>query len=436
MSTAHLQAPSRAIDTQARSPKEGCLATIQHSLPSVLKVTPRQVCRRRECASRGRFAVPPVPLGGVRPLQCRRLHSAFGVELPTATVGDEYDLGWPRGFDELFEVLNEVLGEGAFGIVKAVRHRVTGKRFAAKMLPKSRGKKGNWEGYAAMLQKEVSLWTAVQNSHDKHIVQLRGVFEDDDYVYLVQDICEGGDLHRLLKERKTLDEREAAQAIAGVLFMLAAAHDRNICFGDVKPANFLLETQYPCRRHLVDPSAPKGDLVVKGVDFGCSQKVNDGSKLAKRTGTPLYMAPEIFFGWYGLEVDIWAAGMMLYQLLCGKLPFFGERAEELKNGPKFLIVEALMDNELEFTGELWTAISDDAKDLISKMLDVEYNTRISARAALQHSWIQRYCEHPAVVFTQKEGITNNVIDLPGSPGTPVSRNSGIDGEKGGAGGML
>lgn len=349
-------------------------------------------------------------------------------------MSDEYDLGWPREFDALFEVLDEFLGEGAFGTVKAVRHRVTGKRFAVKMLPKSRGKKGNWEAYAAMLQKEVSLWTAVQNSHDKHIVQLRGAFEDDEYVYLVQDICEGGNLQRLLKERKTLDEREAAQAISGVLFMLAAAHDRNICFGDVKPANFLLEAQYPCRRHLVDSSAPKGDLVVKGVDFGCSQKLNGEDRLGKQTGTPLYMAPEIFFGWYGLEVDIWAAGMMLYQLLSGKLPFFGEKAEELKNGPKFLIVEALMDSKLEFTGEPWATVSDDAKDLISKMLDVEYSSRISARAALQHNWIQRYCEHPAVVFAKRDGVTSNIIDFPSSPGTPVSNNSGTDDHKGGAGG--
>lgn len=211
--------------------------------------------------------------------------------------------------------------------------------------------------------------------------------------------------------------------------MLASSHDRNICYGDVKPANYLLESHYPCRRHLVDPTAPKGDLLVKGVDFGCSQKLNEEGKLNKRTGTPLYMAPEIFFGWYGLEVDIWAAGMMLYQLLSGKLAFFGEKAEEFKKGPKMMIVQALMDNELDFTGEVWDYVSEDAKDLISKMLDVDYNSRISARAALQHSWIQRHCGHPAVVYTSKDGVqlpTANIFDFPGNPETPVSTNAGTD----------
>jgi len=152
---------------------------------------------------------------------------------------------------------------------------------------------------------------------------------------------------------------------------------------------------------MVDPTAPKGDIVLKAVDFGCSQKLNGKDRLNKRTGTPLYMAPEIFFGWYGTEVDIWAAGMVLYQLISGKLPFFGEKAEEFTKAPKMLIVQALMDNELEMTGGVWDSVSEEAKDLISKLLDVDYNTRISARAALQHDWIQRYCEHPSIVYTRK-----------------------------------
>lgn len=75
-------------------------------------------------------------------------------------------------------------------------------------------------------------------------------------------------------------------------------------------------------------------------------KLKDGEKLKKRTGTPLYMAPEIFFGWYGIEVDIWATGMMLYQLISGKLPFFGNFSEKLRKGPIFMIVQAVMDSEV------------------------------------------------------------------------------------------
>lgn len=436
-STVLLQTPPRALDTRAKpSAVSRSIATPQLAIAWRLKSSAACKSFGRGRNAQNGFAEAPVPLGGLRPLQRMRLQSPCGAG-STAVIpctGDEYDLGWPREFDAQYEVLDELLGEGSFGIVKAARHRVTGKCFAVKMLPKSRGKNGEWNRYVAMLRREVSLWTAVQNSHDKHVVKLHEAFEDDEYVYLVQDVCEGGDLQGLLKKQNTLDEREAAQAISGVLYMLAAAHDRNICYGDVKPANFLIETAYPCRRHQVDPTAPKGNLVVKGVDFGCSQKVNGEGRLEKRTGTPLYMAPEIFFGWYGLEVDIWAAGMMLYQLLSGKLPFFGDKEDEFCKGPKMLIVQALMDNELEFSGQSWDKISVDAKDLISKMLDVDYNSRITARAALQHNWIQHHCEHPAVVFADKESIrirTSNILDFQGNPDKPVSSSSGTEDRKGG-----
>lgn len=76
------------------------------------------------------------------------------------------------------------------------------------------------------------------------------------------------------------------------------------------------------------------------------KQVAEDSKLKKRTGTPLYMAPEIFFGWYGIEVDVWAAGMLLYQMICGKLPFFGDNSHSLRKGPTYMVVQAVMDSEV------------------------------------------------------------------------------------------
>lgn len=68
--------------------------------------------------------------------------------------------------------------------------------------------------------------------------------------------------------------------------------------------------------------------------------------LKKRTGTPLYMAPDLFFGWYGLKVDMWAAGMLTYQLISGKLPFFGDNVEKLANASPMAIMQAFMDSEV------------------------------------------------------------------------------------------
>lgn len=71
-----------------------------------------------------------------------------------------------------------------------------------------------------------------------------------------------------------MSESEASQVMAAILRMLEQCHEKGICFGDVKPANFMLKASYPCKRHLVDSEAPKGNLVLKAIDFGCSQIVS------------------------------------------------------------------------------------------------------------------------------------------------------------------
>lgn len=326
------------------------------------------------------------------------------------------DLGWPRTFAERFELEDKVLGEGSFGIVKPAVLKESGKLFAAKLLPKN--VPGDWERYSALLQREVMHWKQLQDC--QQVVQLEGVYEDDDYLYIVQELCTGGDVQHFIQKRRNLTEYEASQIITPILKMLAACHEKNICFGDVKPANFMLKKPYPCKRHLADPSAPTGDMIVKGIDFGCSQKISEEGKLKKRTGTPLYMAPEIFFGWYSVEVDIWAVGMMLYQLIAGKLPFFGDHAERLKKGPTFMIVQAVMESDLDFSGDVWNGVSEDLKELIGALLDVDYNTRLTAKAALHHPWIKRHSRDNVIV----KGPLGNIIKFPGSSGTPVLRSGG------------
>jgi serine/threonine protein kinase len=107
-----------------------------------------------------------------------------------------------------------------------------------------------------------------------------------------------------------LSEAEAATVIRCVLEFLAAAHAQDICYGDIKPANFVLRSLYPSIAHLLDPSKPKGELRVTAIDFGCCQAVSSEDCLpdSRITGTPMYMAPEILEGCAGKEVDVWAAG--------------------------------------------------------------------------------------------------------------------------------
>jgi serine/threonine protein kinase len=160
--------------------------------------------------------------------------------------------------------------------------------------------------------------------------------------------------------------------------------------GDVKPANFAIRDLYPSIHHLMDPSKPKGELVIRAIDFGCCQQFNDDCLLPKFTGTPVYMAPEVLMGCPGLQMDVWATGVMLYELLSGRFPFWACDPLELDAMTPAQLREGIIRGQPRFDDDIWVFISPDAKDLISRMLDRSVSERITAAQALQHPWLQRF----------------------------------------------
>ena len=94
-----------------------------------------------------------------------------------------------------------------------------------------------------------------------------------------------------------------------------------IVHGDVKPANFMLKQRFRDPLRALERGAPQGSWL-KAVDFGCSQSYRSKTSLSRRTGTPVYMAPEVFKRDYLQASDMWSLGMMMYQLLTGRFPFW------------------------------------------------------------------------------------------------------------------
>jgi len=141
----------------------------------------------------------------------------------------------------------------------------------------------------------------------------------------------------------------------------------------------------------------KNDLEIKLADFGLS-KVYNGQAMFTACGTPYYVAPEILTGdGYNSKIDTWAAGVLLYVLLSGRLPFSGETDVDL--------FKAIMDADLIWKKPQFDTVSDDAKDLIQKLITKDIDSRLTAEEALQHPFItQNSNENPLSTAEVYEGL--------------------------------
>jgi serine/threonine protein kinase len=214
-----------------------------------------------------------------------------------AAASQAPSLGWNAGFAASFR-LGEVVGRGSFATVHRAVHCATGATYAVKVLPKRRCPQ-----QLESIRREAGVW-ATAAAACRYVARLEGLFEDEDQAYMVQELCGGGSLKDLLSARGgALSEGESIAVMAGVLDLLSECHKRDICYGDLKPANVLFNSS--------DSTQP---LHVRAIDFGCSQQVH-AQPLSKACGSPVYMAAEVVLQRYGVGVDVWSAGVMVR--VCG-----------------------------------------------------------------------------------------------------------------------
>jgi len=321
--------------------------------------------------------------------------------VPEESAADSvYSLNWPTNLHERF-TLGPQIGRGSFGTVREAVERWPvqtfesfPKRFAVKTIPKlpKRRKRQSVTiadpAKAAQRQKdkllqEVAFMVALSDC--PFAAQLVGAYEDEHYAHLVVELCSGGDLKGFLEERGHLSEREAADVLFTTLNFIKHCHSKNFVFCDVKPANFMLKFKVPSEAELGDS---KGDvpLVVKGIDFGCSQRLQDNTILIKRTGTPAYWSPEVFMRYYDYSADLWSCGMMMYELLVGKLPFW----EEIELCTPRDVQKGVLYGNIDTDNELYKGLSKEAKNLILRLLDRDPDCRITADEALKHPWLLQH----------------------------------------------
>ncbi|EFC44099.1 predicted protein, partial [Naegleria gruberi] len=250
--------------------------------------------------------------------------------------------------------LGKTLGEGSFGKVKLAEHESTGHKVAVKILNRQKIQSSKMD---KKIRREIKILKLFRHPH---IIRLYEVIETSTEIFLVMEHVGGGELFDYIVKRGRLSESEARKFFQQIISGVEYCHRYMVVHRDLKPENLLLDN----------------DFQVKIADFGLSNIMHDGAFLKTSCGSPNYAAPEVITGklYAGPEVDVWSCGVILYALLCGKLPFDEDNIPTLFKKIK----------ECSYT--IPSHVSQEAKDLIQKILVVDPVQRATISDIRKHPW--------------------------------------------------
>eukprot|EP01032_Pedospumella_encystans_P008474 gene8474-10056_t len=204
-----------------------------------------------------------------------------------------------------------------------------------------------------------------------NILRVHEVFESEEGIHLVLELCTGGNLLNRLRAKYGgyFPESYACRYIYSILNAVAYCHAHNVVHRDLKLENIVLENELETSE-------------VKVIDFGLSKVVNLRElKMTELCGTSEYVAPEVLKGKYDARCDVWSVGVIAFALLSGMFPFSGDT----QSG----VLDAVEEGHFVFTEHMLQTVSTEARDFIRKCLQVYPSMRPTARVALRHPWFAR-----------------------------------------------
>ena len=261
-------------------------------------------------------------------------------------------------FADYYE-LKEVIGKGKFGVVNLGIHKKTQQQVAVKIINKDSIKTVEDK---ELVRIEIGI---LKLCHHPNVVRLLDHLENEDYIFIVMEYIEGGTLGQYFKKKNfNFSERQASSIMSQIANGVKYLHRYGIVHRDLKPDNIMITQQ--------------NDFgVIKIMDFGLSKIVSTQEKMVDGYGTLSYVAPEVLLRTpYNKEVDIWSMGVILYYMLCGHLPFKGNK--------EVVIAEKIVNDDLEFDEEEWEIRSKKVRELISSCLKKEPEERITIDEFLNH----------------------------------------------------
>ena len=285
----------------------------------------------------------------------------------------------------LYDELN-MLGEGAYGKVVKVRHKVSKVLRAMKIINKDKMSLGSEEEEA--LINEINV---VKSLDHPNIMKVYEFFNKDNSLYIISELLSGGELLDKINEAGSLNEDVSSFLMKQIFSAVDFCHQKGIIHRDLKPENILIESE---------EEANKEFFTVKIIDFGTSGKLKSGEMFKLNVGTPLYISPEVLKNNYNEKCDMWSCGVIMYMMLSGQPPFKGDNDEE--------IYQSIKEGKYNFDDEKWDEISGDAKDLIKNLLIKDMNKRFSAKKALSHPWITKHRRNKTL---DKNKLNEVVVNL-------------------------
>ncbi|KFO73817.1 Ribosomal protein S6 kinase alpha-2, partial [Cuculus canorus] len=262
-------------------------------------------------------------------------------------------------FTDGYEI-KEDIGIGSYSVCKRCVHKATETEFAVKIIDKS--KRDPSEEIEILLR----------YGQHPNIITLKDVYDDGKYVYLVMELMRGGELLDRILRQKCFSEREASAVLCTITRTVDYLHSQGVVHRDLKPSNILY----------MDESGNPDSIRI--CDFGFAKQLRaENGLLMTPCYTANFVAPEVLKRQgYDAACDIWSLGILLYTMLAGFTPF--------ANGPDDTPEEILArigSGKYALTGGNWDSVSDNAKDIVSKMLHVDPHQRLTAVQVLRHPWI-------------------------------------------------
>ncbi|CAE8619762.1 unnamed protein product, partial [Polarella glacialis] len=266
-----------------------------------------------------------------------------------------------RDIRDRYDLEKVAIGTGGYGFVYRATCRDTKDVFAVKAVWKYKIKD------MPDLEKEIELTRMLDHPN---VVRLFSTSQDEKQIYLVLELCEGGELFQKIVEAKKLAETQVATIMKQILRSICYLHGAGIVHRDLKPENFLFQSK----------GVPLEHNTLKLIDFGLSKFLAEGEVLENLVGSAPYVAPEVVARSSGRPCDLWSCGAIMYMMLSGAPPFTGMNDRQ--------VFQKAKSEKPRLIGRLWEPVSEAAKDLIRRLLDADPASRITAEHALESDWIK------------------------------------------------